>query len=226
MCSLSATAAAELGVPGAAASARLRWKIKLFPGIQGGASSFLGEVSLRSVDPFFWLAGELLLFLSVGLGRLKEATTNLVRLLFLPLLVAVGDSAAVWIRWGFRLFGCPLLPSSSLIWMLQWFSLTELLVLYLDAIGGVPARGRTRSMNPTAEFSTRASLAAFQCLESDYRSGWARLVVRRVVCADRRPEELRIHVQRRKMTSRVLVVIFYFLRVLDVKEGCTVLPFF
>ena len=54
----------------------------------------------------------------------------------------------------------------------------------------------------------------------------ARLVVRRVVCADRRPEELRIHVQRRKMTSRVLVVIFYFLRVLDVKEGCTVLPLF
>ena len=81
-------------------------------------------------------------------------------------------------------------------------------------------------MNPTAEFSTRASLAAFQCLESDYRSGWARLVVRRVVCADRRPEELRIHVQRRKMTSRVLVVIFYFLRVSVVKEGCTVLHFF
>jgi len=107
--------AAELGVPGAAASARLRRKIKLFPGIQGGVSSFLGEVSLRSVDPFFWLAGELLLILSVGLGRLKEATTNLVRLLFLPLLVAVGDSAAVRIRWGFRLFGCPLLPSSSLI---------------------------------------------------------------------------------------------------------------
>ena len=101
MCSLSATAAAELGVPGAAASARLRWKIKLFPGIQGGASSFLGEVSLRSVDPFFWLAGELLLFLSVGLGRLKEATTNLVRFLFLPLLVAVGDSVAVRIRWRF-----------------------------------------------------------------------------------------------------------------------------
>ena len=113
---LSLVTAAELGVPRAAASARLWRKIKLFPGIQGGASSFLGEVSLRSVDPFFWLAGELLI-LSVGLGRLKEATTNLVRLLFLPLLVAVGDSAAVWIRWGFRLFGCPLLPSSSLIWM-------------------------------------------------------------------------------------------------------------
>ena len=96
----SSVTAAELGVPGAAASARLRWKIKLFPGIQGGASSFLGEVSLRSVDPFFWLAGELL-FLSVGLGRLKEATTNLVRLLFLPLLVAVGDSVAVRIRWRF-----------------------------------------------------------------------------------------------------------------------------
>ena len=74
---------------------------KALPGIQGGASSFLGEVSLRSVDPFFWLAGELLLFLSVGLGRLKEATTNLVRFLFLPLLVVVGDSVAVRIRWRF-----------------------------------------------------------------------------------------------------------------------------
>ena len=77
-------------------------------------------------------------------------------------------------------------------------------------------------MNPTA-FSSRASLAASQCLVSDYRFGWARFVVCRLVCDLRRVEELRLHVQWWKMTSRVLVVIFYFLRVLYVKVGCTVL---
>ena len=51
-------------------------------------------------------------------------------------------------------------------------------------------------------------------------------MVLRVASAHRRPEELRCLVQRLKKTFRVLVVISYFLRVLDVKEGCNVLPLF
>ena len=72
--------------------------------------------------------------------------------------------------WGFRGFGSPLQCSSSPIWMLGcWISLTALLLMHFDAVGWFSARGRTKSMNLTAEFSSRASLAASQCLVSDYR---------------------------------------------------------
>ena len=124
--------------------------------------------------------------------------------------------------WGFR--GSPLLCSSSPIWMPGcWISLMAMLVMRFEAFGCGSASGWTKAMNPTAVFSSRASLAASQCLVSDYRFGWARFVVCRLVCDLRRVEELRLHVQWWKMTSRVLVVIFYFLRVLYVKVGCTVL---
>ena len=85
-------------------------------------------------------------------------------LVLLPLLLAVAKR----IFWGFRAFGWPLF-SSSPFWMLRcWISLTALLLMRFDAVGWFSARGRTKSMNLTAEFSSRASLAAFPCVESDY----------------------------------------------------------
>ncbi|RCV21832.1 hypothetical protein SETIT_4G169600v2 [Setaria italica] len=148
---------------------------------------------------------------------------NLVRLLFL-LLAAVVGGAVEWICWGFRGLGCP--PSSSSFsefWLLVSFS--GLLELRLRVPGRVKASGSPESTSPTADVwlpSMCCSFPLFGVRSSIWTGAGGGLELWATAWGSDGSPQLDL---RRKKSSRVLFVIFWFLRVRCVREGCTVLSF-